>query len=66
MANLIAWPVAWLAMRKWLADFPYRIEMGPILLITAGSAALAVALLTVCFQALKAAVANPVEALKYE
>jgi putative ABC transport system permease protein len=66
VANVIAWPVAWFAMSKWLEAFPYRIAMAPTFLIFAGLAALAVAILTVSYQALKAALANPVEALRYE
>jgi putative ABC transport system permease protein len=66
IANVIAWPVAWFAMSKWLEDFPYRIAMGPSFLIFASLAALAVAILTVSYQALKAALANPVESLRYE
>jgi putative ABC transport system permease protein len=66
IANVIAWPVAWFAMKKWLEDFPYRIAMGPMFLIFAGLAALIVAILTVSYQALRAALANPVEALRYE
>ncbi len=66
IANVIAWPLAWFAMSKWLEDFPYRIAMGPRFLIFASLAALAVAILTVSYQALRAALANPVEALRYE
>ncbi|MGH7451903.1 MAG: ABC transporter permease, partial [bacterium] len=66
IANVIAWPLAWFAMNKWLEDFPYRIAMGPRFLIFASLAALAVAILTVSYQALRAALANPVETLRYE
>ena len=66
VANVIAWPAAWFAMSKWLEDFPYRIAMGPRFLIFAGLAAFAIAILTVSYQALRAALANPVEALRYE
>jgi putative ABC transport system permease protein len=66
IANVIAWPVAWFAMSKWLEDFPYRIAMGPKFLIFASLAALAVAILTVSYQALRAALANPVDSLRYE
>jgi len=66
LANLIAWPVAWYAMNKWLQDFAYRIEIGWWIFALAGGLALVIALLTVCTQAIKAALANPVEALRYE
>ncbi len=64
IANVIAWPLAWFAMSKWLEDFPYRIAMSPRFLIFASLAAIAI--LTVSYQALRAALANPVEALRYE
>ncbi|MEX0857854.1 MAG: ABC transporter permease [Balneolaceae bacterium] len=63
---VIAIPIAWYAMNIWLADFAYRIEIGPGVFILAGSAALIIALLTVSWQSIKAAVANPVESLKSE
>jgi putative ABC transport system permease protein len=66
IANVIAWPVAWFAMSKWLEDFPYRIAMAPMFLIFASLAALVVAILTVSYQALRAALANPVDSLRYE
>ena len=66
LANLIAWPVAWYAMSKWLQDFAYRIELGWWTFALAGGVALFIALLTVSAQAIRAALANPVEALRYE
>jgi putative ABC transport system permease protein len=66
IANLIAWPVAWYAMNKWLQDFAYRIELGWWTFALAGGVALLIALLTVSAQAIRAALANPVEALRYE
>lgn len=66
VAILIASPLAWYAMNRWLADFAYRIEMEWWMFALAGLVAVAVALLTVSFQAIKAAVANPVESLKAE
>jgi putative ABC transport system permease protein len=66
VANLIAWPVAYYAMSRWLQDFAYRIELGPGTFVLGGAVALAIALLTVSYQAIKAAQANPVEALRYE
>lgn len=62
----IAIPIAWYAMNQWLADFAYRIELGPGTFVFTGGAAVAIALLTVSLQSLKAAVANPVESLKSE
>lgn len=66
IANLLAWPVAWYAMNKWLQDFAYRIELGWWTFALAGGVALLIALLTVSAQAIRAALANPVEALRYE
>ncbi|MGH7602227.1 MAG: ABC transporter permease, partial [bacterium] len=66
VANLFAWPMAWYAMNRWLQNFAYRIEIGWWIFALAGIAALAVALLTVSTQAIRAALANPVEALRYE
>ena len=66
VANLIAWPVAWYIMNKWLQDFAYRIHIGWWVFALAGSLALVIALLTVSTQALRAALANPVESLRYE
>ncbi|MEX2397392.1 MAG: FtsX-like permease family protein, partial [Balneolales bacterium] len=63
---VIAIPIAWYTMNQWLADFAYRIEIGPGIFILAGVAALIIALLTVSWQSIKAAVANPVESLRSE
>jgi putative ABC transport system permease protein len=66
LSNLIAWPVAYLAMRGWLNHFAYRTRIGVLVFALAAALALAVALLTVSYQALKAARANPVDSLRYE
>ena len=66
LANVIAWPVAWYSMNKWLQNFAYRIDISWWVFALAGGLALVIALLTVSTQAIRAALANPVEALKYE
>jgi len=66
LANLIAWPVAYYFMNRWLQDFAYRININWWIFVLSGSIALAIALLTVSYQAIKAATANPVESLRYE
>lgn len=66
VANIIAWPLAYFAMNRWLQNFAYRIDIGLGTFILAGVLAVAVALVTVGFQAIKAARANPVKALRYE
>jgi len=65
-ANLFAWPAGYLLMRQWLRQFAYRQGVAWWLFAAAGAGALAVALATVSFQAVRAARANPVKALKYE
>jgi len=65
-ANVIAWPIAFFIMSQWLETFAYRISIGIGSFLVAGGAALAIAWLTVSFQSIKAALANPVDALKYE
>jgi putative ABC transport system permease protein len=66
ISNIIAWPVAYYFMNKWLQDFAYRIDISWWMFILSGGIALVIALLTVSFQAIKAALANPVESLRYE
>ncbi|MFO7446711.1 MAG: ABC transporter permease [Ignavibacteriaceae bacterium] len=66
IANIIAWPLAWYAVDMWLQNFAYRIEMDWAVFALSGFAALIIALITVSFQAMKAAAANPVKSLKYE
>jgi ABC-type antimicrobial peptide transport system permease subunit len=66
IANLIAWPAAYLGTSAWLNGFAYRAPMSVWVYVLAGGAAMIVALVTVSFQAVKAARANPVESLRYE
>ena len=66
IANLIAWPVAWYFMRQWLMDFPYRIKLGLHIFILSALLAVTIALLTVIYQAWRAASQNPADALRYE
>jgi len=66
MANVIAWPIAYFAINAWLQNFAYRIGIGWWMFALAGGIALIIALLTVSTQAIKAALTNPVEALRYE
>jgi putative ABC transport system permease protein len=63
---VIAAPVAWWAMNKWLEDFAYRITVNWWIFLVAGFCALFIALLTVSFQAVKAALTNPVKNLRTE
>jgi len=66
IAFLIATPVAAWAMHYWLTDFAYRVSLSPWMFLAAGAAAIGVAVLTVSFQAIRAAVANPIHSLKAE
>jgi len=66
LANIIAWPPAYYAMYKWLQNFAYRTNPSVWTFVFSGLIALGIALLTISFQAFKAATANPAEALRYE
>jgi putative ABC transport system permease protein len=66
IANLIAWPVAWFILHRWLQDYAYRINISWWVFVMAGSLAMLIALVTVSFQAIKAAIANPVKSLRTE
>ncbi|MDR8393445.1 ABC transporter permease [Aliifodinibius sp. S!AR15-10] len=63
---LIAIPIAWYAMNRWLQDFAYRIEIGPWIFAIAGGTALLIALATVSWQSVKAGLMNPVNSLRSE
>lgn len=66
IANIIAWPIAYYSMNKWLQNFAYRIDINIWMFILSGGIALLIAMVTVSFHAVKAATANPVDSLKYE
>jgi putative ABC transport system permease protein len=66
VANVIAWPLAWVAMQRWLEQFAYRIDLTPMIFIGSGLIALCVAWVTVGGTAAKAAGQKPVLALRYE
>jgi len=66
IALVIATPIAWWAMHKWLQDFSYRVDIQWWIFIVAGVVAVLIAILTVSFHAIKAAVANPVKSLRTE
>jgi putative ABC transport system permease protein len=66
VASFIAFPVAWWAMSKWLQSFAYRINISLWVFVAAGLTAIVIALITVSFQAIKAAIANPVKNLRTE
>lgn len=66
IASILAFPIAWWAMDKWLQDFAYRIDISWWIFLSAAGVALLVALITISIQAIKAAIANPVNSLRSE
>ncbi|MFC1493384.1 ABC transporter permease [candidate division KSB1 bacterium] len=66
ISNLIAWPAAYFIMNNWLNEFAYRTEIGIFLFLGSGILAMLITLFTVGFQSIRAAVANPVDSLRYE
>ncbi|MBC7688966.1 MAG: ABC transporter permease, partial [Aquabacterium sp.] len=66
LALLVAIPLSWIAAAEWLENYPYRINPSWQMFVIGGLLVLLIALLTVSFQAVKAAVANPVKSLRSE
>jgi putative ABC transport system permease protein len=66
VANVIAWPVAYLMMQRWLQDFPFRDPMNPLLFVSATLLMLLISFATIAYQSIKAGLANPVNALRCE
>jgi putative ABC transport system permease protein len=66
IANLIAWPAAWYFMSKWLQNFAYQIDLTWWVFVLAAALALLIALMTVSFQTVRAALKNPTDSLRYE
>jgi putative ABC transport system permease protein len=66
IAIVIASPIAWFAMNKWLQDFAYRINISWWIIAVAGLTAMLIAFITISFQSIRAAIANPVKSLRSE
>lgn len=66
LANFVAWPVSYFVMKGWLNDFAFRMQLQVWIFVAAGVLTLFIAMLTVCFQSIKAALANPADSLMYE
>lgn len=66
LGNVIAIPIAYYGTNEWLASFAYHTDPGIVTFIAAGMMALVVAIMTISYHSLKAALANPVDSLKYE
>lgn len=66
ISNIIAWPIAYYVMNRWLEGFAYRTDISIIIFVASGLIGLVIAILSISFQAIKAALENPVNSLKYE
>jgi len=66
VANIFAWPLAWVVSNRWLESFAYRVDVDPVLLVSASLIALVISVLTVLSQTWSAARMNPANALRYE
>jgi putative ABC transport system permease protein len=66
VANLLAWPLAYYAMTRWLQSFAYRIHLTPWIFFQSTVLALGIAVVTVSYRSVKVALTNPVSSLKYE
>jgi putative ABC transport system permease protein len=66
LANILAWPLAYLVMNRWLKNFAYRMDMGVWPFLLTGLVTVSIAIFTVSFKAVRSALANPVDALRYE
>jgi putative ABC transport system permease protein len=66
VANLIAWPLSYFALYRWLQEFPYRTDIKLWIFLGAGLMTFVIAILTVSYQSLKAALSNPADSLRYE
>jgi putative ABC transport system permease protein len=66
ISALIAWPLAWFSIYKWLQDYAYRIDISWWIFLLAALAAMIISLITISFQAIKAAISNPVKSLRTE
>jgi putative ABC transport system permease protein len=66
IANLLAWPIAWIFLQHWLQGFAYRIALSPAYFIAVGLAAVLIAWVTILAHTMRVARANPIHALRYE
>lgn len=66
LANIIAWPIGWYAMHKWLDNFAYRTSLSPWPFVLAGALSFVIAALPISYQSIRAAIADPIDSLRYE
>ncbi|MDP8220147.1 MAG: hypothetical protein P9X26_02295 [Candidatus Stygibacter frigidus] len=66
IANIIALPLAWYAMQKWLINFAYKIDITPDIFLISICLSLFIAMISICYHSIKAEIQNSIKALKYE
>lgn len=66
IANVIAWPIVVLVMKKVLQNYPYRVDIAPLYFLLAGAASILIAVMTILCLSVRAALQNPVDSLRYE
>ena len=66
VANVVAWPLAFFILQRWLADFAYRVEMNAPVFVFASLLTLIIAIGTISYQAIRAALTNPIDSLRIE
>ena len=66
IANVIAWPIAYIAAKRWLQTFVYRTDIGVEIFVLTTLGAFVIALITISWQTIKAATGNPIDSLRYE
>ena len=66
IANVIAWPVSYFLVNKWLMNFPYKIEVGIDVFLLASGLTLLISLITIGYTVIRSATGNPIESIRYE
>ena len=66
LANAIAWPLAYIMLRNWIQDFPYRTDINILIFVASAGFVFVIGLATISYRAVKAALTNPVDSLRYE
>jgi putative ABC transport system permease protein len=66
LASVIGFPLSWWYLDRWLEDFPYHVNLNPMVFILVGAGAIVISLVTVSFQSYRAAVTNPVDSIRIE
>jgi putative ABC transport system permease protein len=66
IASIVAWPVAYYFMHKWIEDFAYRISIGWEIFLSGAVVTVLIALIAISYNAIKASLANPIKSIRYE